>query len=83
MRILNLFNSRQVENVYLYSGSAQTDGIIGDVERTQYFREYYGDKGFDIYNAINTTNGQAFWDEVGNELYLNPRQIFFGLQLEY
>jgi len=83
VRVLNLFNTRQVENVYPYSGSAQTDGMIGDSYRNRSWLDYVGEEGIGIYNAINTTNGQSYWDLTGNELYRSPRQIFFGVKVEY
>ena len=83
MRILNLFNSKNVENVYPYSGTAETDGMINDPHRTATMMEVYGEKGREIYHAINTHNGQSYWDYTGNQLYGHPRQIIFGLTLSY
>lgn len=83
MRILNLFNTRHVENVYPYSGTAETDGMISDQKRTAGFIDGFGEGAIDLYNAINTMNGQSYWDKTGNELYGNPRQIFFGIRLLY
>ena len=83
IRVLNLFNTRQVENVYPYSGTGETDGIISDIKRTAVFVEMFGEQAIDLYNAINTMNGQSYWDKTGNELYANPRQIFLGIRLTY
>ena len=83
VRVLNLFNTKQVENVYPYSGTAETDGMINDPLRGGYLLDHYGEQGRSIYNAINTKNGQAYWDLTGNELYRHPRQIFLGIRLNY
>jgi hypothetical protein len=83
MRVLNLFNTRHVENVYPFSGTAEVDGFINDIKRSASRIEWAGERGRDIYNAINTMNGQSYWDKTGNELYGNPRQIFLGLRLTY
>jgi len=83
VRVLNLLNTRQVENVYPYSGTAEIDGMINDPSRNASFKSWYGEQAIDIYNALNTTNSQSYWHLTGNELYRNPRQIFFGIRLNY
>lgn len=83
LRILNLLNTKQIENVYPYSHSAETDGMIYDRMRSESHIQHYGEEARDMYNALNTTNSQSYWDYTANELYLNPRQIFLGLRLEY
>jgi len=82
LKILNLFNTKNVINVYEQTGTASYDGVM-DPQRTEWLTDYYGDKIYDLYNAINTENGQAYWDYLGKQLYGQPRQILFGINVSY
>ncbi len=83
MRVTNLFNTKNVLNVYQRTGNATDDGVLADPAYSGQFIDKYGAGYAPMYKAINLTNGQAYWDEVGNQLYAHPRQLIFGLQLVY
>lgn len=84
MRVNNLFNTRNVVNVFGATGSAEEDGFIDNLEVSQSFIDANGGEDYvNLYKAINLENGQAYWDELGLQLYGSPRQIFFGLKLSY
>jgi len=85
MRVLNLFNIKNVVNVYNATGNAEDDGFYNNrnVNQRNSYLETYGQEWLDMYEAINITNGQAYWDEIAQELYGNPRQIFFGIEFNY
>ena len=95
-RVLNLFNSQNVINVFQFSGSAYDDGyasdparigpVAGQIEntaRTQYAISGAGETYRQMYQAINLDNGGSYFDVVGQELFGVPRQIFFGIKLAY
>ena len=85
MRVNNLFNTKNVINVYNASGNAEDDGFLYNINedtRQSYFSAY-GEAWVQQYEAINIKNGQAYWDQLGLELFSNPRQIFFGVKLSY
>ncbi len=85
MRVNNLFNTRNVINVYNATGNAEDDGFIfnENIPQRNSFVNANGEQYLDIYEAINIKNGQAYWDQLGLQLWDHPRQIFFGLKLNY
>ncbi|MCK4447363.1 MAG: TonB-dependent receptor, partial [Candidatus Marinimicrobia bacterium] len=80
----NLFNRKNVVNVYERTGNASDDGFISDPNNSATTVAGYGGQDYiDMYNAINIENGQAYWWDVGRELYGTPRQIFFGIKIAF
>jgi hypothetical protein len=57
--------------------------MISDIRRSAFFRQILGQDANDLYNALNTINGQAYWDPTGREIYGHPGQIFVGIELAY
>ena len=86
-RIYNLFNIKNVINVYQITGSAEDDGLLSgviDPQRARSLIDAYGGEDYvKMYKAINLENGQAYWSQIGRQLYGSPRQIFFGLKLTF
>lgn len=83
-RITNLFNFRNVVNVYDRSGTADDDGFLSNGELSQSFINANGGQQYvDLYTALNLRNGQSYWDRLNRELWGNPRQVFFGIKLTY
>ncbi|RMH60567.1 MAG: hypothetical protein D6677_13475, partial [Calditrichaeota bacterium] len=84
LRVTNLLNIKNVINVYQATGSAEDDGFLTDPDRSDAFvRESGGDAYIDMYKAINLTNGQAYLDGTGRELFGHPRQIMLGVKFVY
>lgn len=85
MRVTNLLNTKNVINVYQLTGSADDDGFISNPELSSSFvnSPNRGEQYVALYHAINTVNGQAYWDSIGKQLWDHPRQIFFGIKLNY
>lgn len=83
IRIINVLNTKNVRNVYHATGSAGDDGYISDPQRYASNENIYGPQYLDLYRAVNIENGQSYWDQLGRQLYGQPRQIFFGLELSY
>ena len=85
LQINNLFNTKNVINVYPATGVADNDGFY--LNESDFLRnsllETYGEAWLRMHKAINIDNGQAYWSTTGKEFYGNPRQIFFGLKLSY
>ena len=86
-RVFNLFNTKNVINVFQVTGSAEDDGllsgVIDPVRARSLINSYGGEDYVKMYKAINLENGQAYWDQIGRQLYSSPRQIFFGLKLNF
>jgi hypothetical protein len=84
-RVLNVFNTKNVINVFPASGSAEDDGFYNNpnVEQRNGYLNAFGEQWYNQYRDINILNGQAYWEQLGNQLFANPRQIFFGIKLTY
>ena len=82
--VTNLFNRKNVVNVYEFTGNAEDDGFLTDpVRSTTTIANNGGQDYVDMYTAINLVNGQAYWDSINRELFGNPRQINFGVRLSF
>ena len=83
VRVLNLLNTQNVINVYDNTGSAADDGYISNPQRYANNVAAYGPEYLDLYRALNIENSQSYWDQIGRQMYGQPRQIFLGFQLDY
>jgi hypothetical protein len=83
VRVTNLFNSKNVINVFPTTGSATDDGYISNPTLYEANLGAYGPKYLELYKAINLADGQSYLDQVGRELFGTPRQIWLGLKLSY
>jgi hypothetical protein len=83
IRVTNLFNTKNVVNVFQTTGTATDDGYISNPSLYETNLNAYGEQYLDLYRAVNIENGQAYLDATGRELYGIPRQIFLGLKLSY
>ncbi|MCF7832531.1 MAG: TonB-dependent receptor [Candidatus Marinimicrobia bacterium] len=86
--VTNLFNRKNVVNVYELTGNAEDDGYLSNSVRSQTTIDNYGGQEYiDMYTAINLVNGQAYWDRLSyahnSELYGDPRQISVGVRLSF
>lgn len=83
-RVLNLFNRKNVLNVYEFTGYANDDGMINNDQYSGDFKTMNGEEKYtELYQAINIENGQSYWDILGKQLYNHPRQIMFGIRIAY
>jgi hypothetical protein len=86
--VINLFDSKIIENVFLRTGSADDNGVISDPDKRAQFINTYGEDYPAVYSAINLDyyqqyrNGQANL-ETTPLLYGPPRQVRLGIRLEY
>ena len=91
MRVTNLFNARNVINVYQITGSADDDGWlttpgIADDAIAATGGDYNNngiDDYYELYNAVNIDNDEAYRTEIGGRLISAPRQIFVGLTFNF
>ncbi len=80
--VINVLDTKNVTNVFLRTGTATDDGYVTDpgLGGTLYPNQRADYEA--VYKAINIDYYQAFQGNVG-VLYGPPRQIRFGVQLEY
>ena len=90
-RITNLFDRKNILNVYQATGSADDDGFIADpVYSDTFVNTYGGDKdgnGIDdyveLYTAVNIDNNESYRSVVGQRLISSPRQLFLGFSIGF
>lgn len=81
--VQNLFNRRNVINVYPRTGNAQDDGFLSDPELSGKITDASGGERYEeLYRQINLINRQHYWFTEGGDLYGEPRQLRFGLKFE-
>jgi hypothetical protein len=84
MRVTNLFNTKNVVNVYQETGSDTDDGYITNPDRYGSNAALYGGQEYvDLYKAVNTTNAESYLSQLGLDIWGQPRQIMFGIKLAY
>jgi hypothetical protein len=88
--VVNLFDARNVENVFLRSGSSTDDGFISNPELEAQLIETYGSQYVDVYKAINIDYYEQYQNSVATNFgglnplfYGPPRQIILGVKLSY
>ncbi len=74
VRVLNLFDTRNVEDVYIRSGAADDDGYISDPDLGGKLVETFGE----VYEELYRSTGIDY-----NGFYGDARQILLGIRLEY
>lgn len=75
IQVVNLFNAKNVQDVFSNTGSAESNGYLTDPNLTGYKQiQKYGQQYAQLYQALNI-------DYAG--LYGTPRQIRLGIRLEY
>jgi hypothetical protein len=81
--VTNLFDTKNVENVFLRTGSAADDGYLSDPSLGGTLHPSQRADYEAMYKAINIDYYQGFQGATGNDLFGPPRQIRFGIRLEY
>lgn len=84
VRVLNLFDTKVVENVFLRTGASDDNGYLTDPELVGNKIDQYGEQFIDVYRAINLGRYEEYRGSTGgNHLFGSPRQIMLGVRLEY
>ena len=82
MYVYNLFNRRNVINVYGRTGNAEDDGFLTNPDLSSQIVEASGGQTYrQLYEAINLVNRQHYWLTEGGDILGDPRQIRFGIEL--
>lgn len=85
--IINLFDARNVENVFLRTGSTSDDGVLSNPSFGLPLLQTYGAQYADVYRAINIDYYERYQNANGLStvpyFYGPPRQVRLGLRLEY
>ncbi|NIV94891.1 TonB-dependent receptor plug domain-containing protein [candidate division KSB1 bacterium] len=85
--VMNLFDTKNVLNVYSRTGSAEDDGFLGTPELSNEIiaGRTGGTPYVELYRIANLQNRQHQWllNGFNNDLFDSPRQFRFGISLEY
>ena len=89
--VINLLDTKNVQNVFLRTGSATDDGYLSEYDLGGQLAEKNGPDFVALYNAINIDYFQAYQRAGGQNqgasgssfLWGPPRQIRLGIKLEY
>ena len=80
--VQNLFNRRNVANVYQRTGNSTDDGFLTNSDLSSEIINASGGLSYtQLYQAINIANRQHYWFNEGGDLLRAPRQIRFGIEL--
>jgi hypothetical protein len=88
--VINLFDTKNVQNVFMRTGTETDDGYLGDPNLGGTQVATYGPDFAALYTALNldyhqqwygATTGAAYTTQP--VIYAAPRQIRFGIRLEY
>ena len=88
--VINLFDTKNVQNVFLRTGTETDDGYLGDPNQGGTQVNTYGPDFAALYTALNldyhqqwyaATTGAAYTTQP--VIYAPPRQVRFGIRLEY
>ena len=81
--VYNLFNRRNITNVYGRTGNAEDDGFLTDPNLSGQIVEASGGATYrELYESINLANRQHYWITSGGDLFDSPRQIRLGVELD-
>jgi hypothetical protein len=87
LNIINLFDTKNVENVFLRTGTVDDDGYLSDPALGGGLVETYGQDYAAMYKAINIDYYEQYQNAPGLNtvpfFYGPPRQVRFGIRLDY
>lgn len=87
IHVINLFDTKNISNVFLRTGSTDDDGVLSDPSLGAPLISTYGPQYADVYKAINIDYYERYQNAVALStvpyFYGPPRQIRFGVRLEY
>lgn len=88
--VINLFDTKNVQNVFLRTGTETDDGYLGDPNLGGSQVQNYGPDFVALYRALNLDYHQQWYAATTGAAYTTqpviygpPRQIRFGIRLEY
>ncbi len=80
--VKNLFDIKNEINLFPRTGTTQNDGYTSSELLNEYV-EAYGEDFVDLYRVVEIDYYNSFKKQTGFNLFGPPRQIYFGVTLEY
>jgi len=85
--VINLLDAKNVQNVFLTTGQPNDDGWLSDPQFGGVLVNTFGQTYADVYKAINIDYFEQYqngvWPGSTPSIYGPPRQIRFGVRVEY
>ncbi|HTO94376.1 MAG TPA: TonB-dependent receptor [Bacteroidota bacterium] len=85
--VINLFNTKNVQNVFLRTGTTDDDGYLSNPSLGQPLINTFGPEYAAVYRAINIDYYEAYQNAIGLNtvpyFFGPPRQVRFGVRFEY
>ncbi len=82
--VQNLFNTKNVINVYQKTGNAYDDGFLHSPDAEKILAsKRFTERFADLYEAINLGNRQHVFSTYGYDLFGSPRQIRLGVLVNF
>ncbi len=82
--ITNLLNTKNITNVYEYTGNAYDDGFLRSETGQDVIKQSrYTERFADLYNSLNLDNRQHAFNTYGYDLFSEPRQMRIGVMVNF
>jgi hypothetical protein len=87
LQVINLFDTRNIQNVFLRTGSTDDDGFLSNPEQGGRLTATYGPQYASMYKAINLDYSEQYqaapFLATAPQFYGPPRQVRLGVRLDY
>ena len=79
----NLFDTKNVINVYSRSGNAYDDGFLTDPALSTEIVAANGQDYVDLYRNVNLENRQHFMGDFGLDVFATPQIVKMGVSVNF
>ena len=79
----NLFDTKNVINVYSRSGNAYDDGFLSNPELSSEIVNANGQTYVDLYENVNLANRQHYTYDFGRDLFSAPQVVKIGASVNF
>ena len=81
--VSNLFDTKNVINVYSRSGNAYDDGFLTDPALSSEIVAANGQTYVDLYKYVNLENRQHYMRDFGQDVFSSPRVVKMGVEFRF
>jgi len=81
--VSNLFDTKNVINVYSRSGNAYDDGFLTDPGLSSEIVAANGQTYVDLYKNVNLENRQHYMSDFGQDVFSSPRVVKMGVEFRF
>jgi len=81
--VANLFDTKNVINVYSRSGNAYDDGFLTDPGLSSEIVAANGQTYVDLYKNVNLENRQHYMSDFGQDVFSSPRVVKMGVEFRF